>query len=539
MLSPPAGPAVPGGYDFARVAWFQGIGATGRAVGPVVVVTPAPPPSGLAAWLAEARARATAHIAAAVPGAPGAIAAAFVTGDQGRVPLPVAQAMRDAGLAHLLSISGLHIAVVVGGTIFLVRRFLAFFPWIALRWPVKTIAVAVAAVVGILYTLLAGAEVPTVRTILATLIVLFGMVMGREAFSLRLLAAAAFVILAARPEALLGASFQLSFAAVIAIVALYESRLGRWLTTPAEEEGLPRRGLRLGLSLLVSGLVAELALSSIGLFHFNRAGLYGVFANLLAIPWTSFVIMPLLMLALLADVVGLGGLAWPAVGWATGWLISLATSTAALPGAVVRLPAMPPLAFALIIAGGLWLALWRSRVRWWGAAPVLLGAGIALLAQVPDVLVSSDGRHVALRLEDGRLAYLRPRVGGFLRDMWGDAVAGDGEVEASSLPGVVCSVDACVAAVARDGRAFRLLMTRSRDYLDRTDFEPACAGADIVVSDRRLPDWCSPRWLKLDRVALERSGAVTIALGEGRVTAANAGAGDHPWNPAAIAPGRR
>jgi competence protein ComEC len=515
------------------VAWFQGIGATGRAVGQVAIVTPAPPPSGLAAWLAEARARATAHIAAAVPGAPGAIAAAFVTGDQGGVPLPVAQAMRDAGLAHLLSISGLHIAVVVGGTIFLVRRFLAFFPWIALRWPVKTIAVSVAAVVGILYTLLAGAEVPTVRTILATLIVLFGMVLGREAFSLRLLAAAAFVILAARPEALLGASFQLSFAAVIAIVALYESRLGRWLTTPAEDEGVPRRGMRLGLSLLVSGLVAELALSSIGLFHFNRAGLYGVFANLLAIPWTSFVIMPLLMLALLGDVLGLGGLVWPAVGWATGWLINLADSTAALPGAVVRLPAMPPLAFALIIAGGLWLALWRSGLRWWGAAPVLLGAGIALLAPVPDVLVSNDGRHVALRLEDGRLAYLRPRAGGFLRDMWGDAVAGEGDLEASRLPGVSCSADACVARVESGGRVFRLLMTRSRDYIDRADFEPACAAADIVVSDRRLPDWCRPRWLKLDRVALERSGAVTIALADGRMVAANTGAGDHPWRPAA------
>ena len=297
--------------------------------------------------------------------------------------------------------------------------------------------------------------------------------------------------------------------------------------------------MRLGLSLLVSGLVAELALSSIGLFHFNRAGLYGVFANLLAIPWTSFVVMPLLMLALLASSLGLGGLVWPAVGWATGWLISLAESTAALPGAVVRLPAMPPLAFALIIAGGLWLALWRSRVRWWGAGPVLLGAGLALAAPVPDVLVSSDGRQVALRLPDGRLAYLRPRAGDFLRDMWGDAVAGEGDVEASSLPGVACSIDACVTAVVREGRNWRLLMTRSRDYLDRDDFEPACAGADIVVSDRRLPEWCRPRWLKLDRVALQRSGAVTIAMGEGRITAANAGTGDHPWRPAAVQQGRR
>ena len=257
-LAPPAGAAIPGGYDFARRAWFAGIGATGYPMGPVVIIAPAPPPAGALAWLDGARRRLTLRIIAAVPGEAGAIAAAFVTGDQGAIPLPTAQAMRDSGLAHLLSISGLHIAVVVGGAIFVVRRTLALVPAIALHWPVKGIAVAVAALVGIAYTLLAGAEVPTVRTILATLIVLFGMVIGRDAFSLRLLAAAAFLILAFRPEALMGPSFQLSFAAVIAIVALYESRAGRWLTTAAEAEGWPRWLLRHGTALLVTGLVAQL-----------------------------------------------------------------------------------------------------------------------------------------------------------------------------------------------------------------------------------------------------------------------------------------
>ncbi len=541
MLRPPAGAAIPGGYDFARRAWFDGVGATGFPLGPLVITTPAPPPSGVLARLAAARALLTLRIRAAVPGEAGAIAAAFVTGDQGAIPEPTKQAMRDSGLAHLLSISGLHIAVVVGGTLFLVRRLLALSPFLALRLPLRTIAAAAAALVGIAYTLLAGAEVPTVRTILATLIVLIGMVIGREAFSLRLLAAAAMLILAVRPEALLGASFQLSFAAVIAIVALYESPLGRRLIVAAEDEGPARAVLRHLASLLVSGLVAELALSSIGLFHFNRAGLYGVFANLFAIPWTSFVIMPALMLALLGEILGLGGLAWPLVGKSMAVLVAVAEATAATPGAVVRLPMMPAPAYALIIAGGLWLALWRTRWRWWGAGVAAIGLAVALAATPPDLLVSGDGRNAALRLAGDRLGFIRPRTGDFLRDVWGDALAADGDVNLIDLPGTACSRDACVARFNRDGRDWRLLITLSRDYIDRPRFEAECARADIIVSDRRLPGWCRPRWQRFDRTALADSGAVAIWLGSGRIDRVNDRAGDHPWRPSPVpvAPVRR
>ncbi len=535
MLSPPAAAAVPGGYDFARRAWFAGIGATGFPMGKLRVTALAPAPSGALAWLDAARASLTVRIRRAIPGESGAISAAFVTGDQGAIPLQTAQAMRDSGLAHLLSISGLHIAVVVGGAIFLVRKMLTLSPWIALRWPVKTIAVGIAALIGIAYTLLAGGEVPTVRTILATLIVLFGMVIGREAFSLRLLAAAAFIILAVRPEALLGPSFQLSFAAVISIVALYESALGRWLTLRSEDESRLHRLGRHLLALVVSGLVAELALSSIGLYHFNRAGLYGVLANLLAIPWSSFVIMPLLVLALVAELVGLGALVWPAVGWSMQWLIDLANATANLPGAVVRLPAMPAAAYAMIIAGGLWLTLWRTRLRWWGAGLGAVGMVMAIAAVPADLLVSSDGRHAALRLADGRLGLLRPRTGDFLKNMWGDAlgldVSGDGSAAFADLPGMACSADACVSVVRRGGRQWRLLATLSRDFVDRASFEPACATADIVISDRRMPEWCRPHWLRLDRAYLGENGAVAVWLGAGRVETVHERIGDHAWRP--------
>ena len=531
LLSPPAGAAVPGGLDLARRAWFDGIGATGVVLGPVTLLALPPPSPRL--WLDGLRARLQALIVARVPGEAGAMAAAFVTGQQRAIPLPATQAMRDAGLAHLLSISGLHIAVVVGGVALLARKGLALSPWLALRVPVPTIALGVGALAGVAYTLLAGAQVPTVRAAIAAGIVVVGMMLGRQAISLRLLGAAAVAILLIRPEVLLGASFQLSFAAVIGIVALYESRLGRWLASAHEDDRWWHRLGRGVAALLASGLVAELALSGIGLFHFGRGGLYGIGANLVAIPFTSFVVLPSLMLALLAEALGQAWL-WPVAGWAMQQLIDLADATAALPGAVIT-AVVPAPAFALGIAGGLWLALWQSRRRWWGAVPVLAAVLIARTAPLPDMLVSGDGRHLALRLADGRLAHSRERVGDYLIGVWSESIGAppDTALWLGATGSARCSADACVADVARGSRRWRILATTSRALIPRDVMAAACAGADIVVSDRRLPGWCRPRWLLLDRAALAATGALSIRLADARVITARDAVGDRPWQPAA------
>lgn len=533
LIAPPAGAAVPGGYDIARRAWFDGIGASGVALGPPAVL--APPPPGPALMLAAARERLQTLITTRLPGEAGAVAAAFVTGQQGAIPPATTQAMRDAGLAHLLSISGLHIAVVVGGVALAARLLLGLWPWLALRVPVPIVALATGALAGLAYTLLAGAEVPTVRALIAASIVVVGMMLGRQALSLRLLAAAAFAILAVRPEALLGPSFQMSFAAVIAIVALHESRLGHWLTRARDDEAWWQWLGRSAASLLASGLVAELALSGIGLYHFGRSGLYGIAANLVAIPFTSFVVMPALMLALLAELLGLAWL-WPLAGWAMQQLVAIADATAALPGAVITSAAIPGPAFAIGAAGGLWLALWRSRVRWWGISGLLLALLLARAAPLPDLLVSGDGRHAVLRLADGRLAHSRERVGGFLQDNWAEALGSgaDAMLWLGSLPGARCSADACLADVDRGGRHWRLLATTSPALIARNRFQPACAAADIIVSDRRLPDWCQPRWLKLDAAALAKTGAAALYLEEGRIETAADRVGDRPWQPAPV-----
>ncbi len=568
-LMPPPPAALPGGYDFSLRAWFEGIGATGRVIGPVRVVGPATGSGTLRERLAE-------HVSSRIEGGPGAIAVALASGDQGRISDADAEAMRRSGLAHLLSISGLHVSALIGAVIVIAMRVLALSPMLALRWPLPVVAAICGAFAGLFYTWLTGMQVPTVRSCVAALLVIGGLMMGREAISLRLVAAGALIVMLFWPEAVIGPSFQMSFAAVVALVALYEYPPARRFFERREERWPARIG-RLLAALLATGLAVEITLAPIAIHHFHRAGLLGALANIIAIPLTSFVIMPAEALALIFDIAGLGGPFWLIVDGALRLLLRLAHVVAAQPFSVVPLPLASPIAFAVAMLGFLWLVLWHGPVRWAGG--LAMGAGIFIMAGAapPDILVTRDGRHVALRVDEARYALLRQRTGDYVRQTMGEtlgleegaldvidtvaqsgpdtmAVGGAAVSPASPVRGpatdagvdvsarVGCSSEACIADIpprAGRGQAYgkaasmpvRLLAFRSRDLVPYRDLVAACAAADIVIADRRLPDGCQPRWLKLDRRALERSGGVAIDLHNRRLTASRDARDRHPWLP--------
>lgn len=528
-LLPPAPAAVPGGYDYGLTAWFLGIGATGKALDKPVIDARGKG-GGFSTWLADRRARLSAHIEAKVTGASaGGIAASFATGDQGAITEEDNDAIRRSGLAHLLSVSGLHVSAVIGGVMLLTLRLLALSPGLALRAPLLLIAAGAGAVAGIGYTLLSGAQVPTMRSCVAALLVLAGIAMGREAITLRLVAAGALIVLLAWPEALAGPSFQLSFAAVTALIAFLDHpRVGAFARKRDE-----RLAVRLGREvavLLASGVVVELALAPIALFHFHKSGLYGAAANIVAIPLTTFVIMPLEALALLLDLIGLGDPVWWLVSKALAFLLWIARTVGHAPGAMAMLPSMGWGAFALMVIGGLWIALWRTRLRRWGAVPIAIGAAWALLTPAPDLIVTGDGRHVALVMADGRVALLRERAGDYIRGVLNEAAGADGEaLPFDALGSARCSADLCTVGIRRGAREWRLLATRSPYRIDLRAMQRACAQADIAVSDRRLPRTCVPRWLKLDRPLLARSGGLSINLRRGTVDSVAAHVGRHPW----------
>ena len=525
-LMPPSPPMLPGGYDFARTAWFAGISATGSALEAPTVVSPALQ----SASLERLQRGVSDHIRARLAGSPGGIAAAFASGDRGGIAIADEDAMRDAGLTHLLSVSGLHVSAVVALVYFLAIRLLALWPWLALRMRLPVLAAGAAALAGIGYTLLTGAEVPTVRSCIGALLVLLALTLGREPLSLRMLAVAAICVMLLWPEAVVGPSFQMSFGAVIAIVALAGSTPARRFLAPRDEAWWAR-GLRQFAVLLITGVVIELALLPIGLFHFHKTGVYGAFANVIAIPLTSFVTMPLIGLALLLDTVGAGAPAWWLCGKSLELLLGLAHWIAGQPGAVTRLPAMGSGAFLLFLGGALWLALWRGRVRLWGLVPALLATASLALLPPPDLLVSGDGHHVGIVDAGGnRLLLLRESRDSFASETLTELAGMSGEVVAmADWPGARCSPEFCAVALHRGGRTWHLLIGRNKERVEERPLAAACDLSDIVIADRWLPRSCQPKWLKADRNLLDRTGGLAIDLGHGRVASVAEGQGEHGW----------
>lgn len=531
-LMPPQLPAVPGGYDFARHAYFAGIGATGKALPPIRVIEPAAP-----SGMADARARLSRHILGRLEGGEGGIASALATGDAGAISTEDMDALRRSGLAHLISISGLHVSALIAGVIFLVMRVLASSPRLALTLPLMLIAAAAGAAAGIGYTLFTGAQVPTVRSCIAALLVLGGLALGREAISLRLVAAGALVVLIFWPEELLGPSFQMSFAAVTVIVALAESAWFRALFH-AREEAVPFRLARNLGAVFVTGLVIELALMPIVLTHFHRAGALGAVANLVAIPLTTFVIMPAEAAALLLDLAGAGAPFWWVAGKALSLLLIVAHRVSASPFAVWGLPFFGAAPAVLMTLGGLWLVLWRTRLAYAGIAPVVAGGIMMALAPAPNLLVTGDGRHMAVRQADGSYALLRGGLGDYVRDVLaksaGDAAPlGEGALvrTVADAPNARCSRDICSMLVKGRQRDWLVAATRTDVRIPWGALTRLCSRVDIIISDRRLPSACVPRWLKLDRARLRETGGVAVYLDAARTETVIRQGDRHPWMP--------
>ena len=524
-LMPPPGPALPGAYDFSRTAWFSGWGATGTLLGEIRVVRPGQARSSVRQSLGRL-------VNARVGGGAGAIAATLATGDRGAIAEADADAMRRSGLAHLLAISGLHVTAVVGGVVVLVGGLLALWPWLALRVTIPLVAAGAGAAAGVGYTLLTGAQVPTVRACVAALIVLGGLTLGREALTLRLIATGALVVFVLWPQSLVGPSFQLSFAAVTVIVALHQSAwMRRLIGRQPEDDALQRIGRSL-TGLLLTGLAVEAALMPIALAHFHRAGVLGALANMIAIPLTTFVVMPAEALALTLEPLGASAPAWAVVRWGLDGLLALAHAVSNWPGSQILVPVVPSWSLAAIVLGGLWLCLWTSSWRAWGVAPIAAGVLGILATPTPDLLVTSDGRQIGVRQVDGTLALLRGGGGSFVADQIGEAAGIDAPPMAiADAPGARCNQDACWLTMARGGRSLRLLATRTRDHLEPGALRAACARADLVVSDRWLPPWCRPRRLLLDAARIRAMGGAVLTLEPLRIRLGRAGLDDHPWMP--------
>jgi competence protein ComEC len=392
-LMPPAEPALPGDYDFARQAWFERLGGLGYTwTAAEIDPRAAMPPWDLRAWAAVERLwQAIAQrVTAILPGQTGAIAVALIRGARGGITDQTNTAFRDSGLLHVLSISGLHMAVMAGAVFYLVRLILAAVPALALVYPIKKWAAAAAMLGAFAYLMISGSSFATVRSAIMIAIMFLAVILDRPALALRNVVLAACLILLLFPESLFDVGFQMSFAAVVALISVYEVLSGRGAVF-ASRGAVVRFVLFMG-GIVLSTLIASAAVAPFAAYYFHKSQQYAVLANLIAIPICDLLVMPAALAALILMPLGLEAPALWVMGRGVDAMLWTAERVAALPGAVLRIPAMPTAAFLLMIAGGLWLALWQTRWRLAGAALVAAGLALAPTLRLPDLLIGATGR---------------------------------------------------------------------------------------------------------------------------------------------------
>ena len=340
-ILPPPPPSAPGAFDFQRQSYFRGLGAVGFSVGTAKLLSDSAAPWPGQHFLQGLRQSIGERVMDAVGGTTGAVAVALMVGERGAIPPDVMQAIRDAGLAHLLAISGLHIGLVAAILFGGLRGTLALMPPLALRYTIKKWAAAAAIVGALAYALIAGATVPTQRAFLMIGVVLLAVLLDRRGISMRMVAWAAVVILLLSPESLLGASFQMSFAAVTALIAAYE-----FLRDHGSAVG-SRRGNWQRLMLLYIGgvalttIIAASVTAPFVIYHFNRLAAYGLAANLVAVPVTALWVMPWAVIAFALMTVGLESLALQPMGWGIDAIVAVAQAISSWPGAVTVIPSLP------------------------------------------------------------------------------------------------------------------------------------------------------------------------------------------------------
>jgi len=528
VLSPPPPPSTPGGFDYARMLYFQGIGGVGYAVTAPEIVTGAPVSRSERLLGAAERARLAVarRIMAAAPGQGGAIVAAAVTGMRGAISDETDAAYRDSGLAHLIAISGLNMALAAGLIFFAVRAALAAIPPLARRYPVKKWATVAALLSCTYYLFLSGGEWSAVRAYIMTAIVFTAILFDRRALSMRNVAIAAVIMLALAPEAVTHPGFQMSFAAVVALIASYEWWARR--ADPDRDFSVLARVRRYAVGLAATDLVAATATGPFSLYHFNQSAVYSLPANILAMPLMGLVVMPLAVIGLVLMPFGWDAPAWKFAAAGVDGVTAIAAFFSALPGAVFMLPQWPASALAALTLGGLWFCLMTEPWRLAGLLALPFAALMIASARPPDLFFGGRTPTAALVLRDeGVLASSAPRRELFAQRVWMEHAGIDGWRRRPEPLSKRSSCDGNGCIISRNGWKVSILSSP-------LGLSEDCARADLVLAEFPLQladrEACTAR--VIDRGDLRRDGAHAIWFGNDgliRVQSARAMRGVRPW----------
>jgi competence protein ComEC len=522
---PPLPPALPGGWDTQRDAFFSGLGGSGYALGRVEVTAHAAP-DGFASQVQWLRETIAARVMAAVPGSPGEVSVTLLTGMSRGIPETDHAAFRQSGLAHLLAVAGLHIGIVMAFSLGLARIALALSERASLFWPAKQIAAVFALAVGGFYMVLTGAHVPIVRSFAMASLFTLAILAGRQAVSVRGLGLAGIALMLIAPYEVPGVSFQMSFSAVLALISGYET-LRPWLRR-LYGDSLPRRLLSYLAALALTSTLAGTASLPYGAYHFGHVQIYYILSNMVAVPVAALWVMPAGLIALLLMPFGLQSLALIPMGWGANAIIAIARFTAALPDATVAVPHMPAWGLAVLSVGIAWLGLWRSWIRLCGIGLIAVGIISPAFDRPPDILLSGDAGLIGFRTENGVFLQQTRNGANFTRDAWFTRwnVSAAAPLPAAGAGPFTCERDSCVFRPRADAMAAMLVRGPTRPA--------SCDGAAVVVSAepaRGVCAWPAPRLV--DRFTVWKDGPVAVWLEPhgARVLTDREDRGERPWVP--------
>lgn len=528
----------PGAYDPAFVAYFAGVGGYGfvTATPRSINLPPLPPLTRTLVAVEGWRTDITAQIVERLGPTTGPVAAALVTGQRTAIPEEVLRDFNASGLMHVLSISGLHMALVAGGLFWVFRALLAAIPPIALRWPVKKLAALLALAAATFYWVASGAEIATTRSYIMIIVVFGAILADRPAITMRNLVLAGVILIAIEPESVLTASFQMSFGATAALVAAYER--GLFPRFSHHDQALPIRAVaRVAEALVAVGLVSvvcELAILPFVLHHFHRVTWFGLVGNVLAHAVIDFLVMPAALLTLILVPFGWGGWAIDILGFGVERMHDVARFVASFPGAVSTVRGFGTLPMLLAAGGVAWACLWRSPIALLGVVPYAAAFVLWSAEQPPDLRISATGEMVAIRGDAGRFVLDATRFDAFVARRWLEADADTRQVDVAELSrGRSCDPSGCTIRL-RDG----ILVALPRQT---AAFVEDCARADVIVSRITAPTNCERPRLVVGRDTIARAHGLAIYWNTGRPIVRNLAhaCGTRPWCPDPDVPAAR
>jgi len=485
------------------------------------------------------------RIEKALPNETGAIANALITGERGAISEKTNNAYRGAGLYHILSISGLHMAIMGGSVFFVLRTLLALSPAIALNHPIKKWAAGGAILGSFIYLMISGGAFATIRSFIMILIMFLAILVDRPAIALRNVAIAALVILCIYPESILNPGFQMSFAAVTALTAGFESlkrmmpkkdgthasSLWRWMVWPFA-------------AIILSTVIASTAVAPFAIYHFHNAQHYAVLSNLIAMPACNLIVMPAALASLIAMPFGLEALPLSIMGFGIDLMTKAAMWIASLPGAVSHPPAIDDHVFYFIIIGGIVLLVVRQLIRLVGLAMIAIGISLAPGTSLPDILIGRDADLIAVKTSHATLAahvmstpfdqndkpHNRSKTKHHSKNPPFELVRwmqyfGDTRPPEAALASKIFHCDRVGCLMRKSGL---LVALPNHPAAYRQD----CARAQIMVTNKKAPRHCAGPQTIIDKYSVRRYGTHAIYIDElGAITIKTVAQsrGHRPW----------